>query len=132
MADGVPGLPSEQPPLKPPAPRAEENVALYSAVCSIFHLLDGSQVCISLDYPKLSNWYKERIGVPITIAAWDEVERTILFRLDEVKPLLLKKGKPIFVRILGPVAAWEGMRLYRMFYPHAEKVQLVDSAVIEI
>jgi hypothetical protein len=130
VGDGVPN--PEQPQSKPPASKPEENIALYSAVCSIFHLLDGSTVCISLDYPRLSNWYKERIGVPITLASWEEVERTILFRLDEVKPILLKKGKPIQVRILGPVVAWEGMRLYRMFYPHADKVFLVESAVIEI
>ena len=117
---------------KPPPAKPEENLALYSVVCSIFHILDATQVCISIDYPKLVQWYRDRIGIPITLAAWEEVERTILFRLDEVKPFLLKKGKPIQVRIIGPVAAWEGMRLYRMFYPHADKVFLIGEAVIEI
>jgi hypothetical protein len=130
VGEGIPN--PEQALPKPPAPKPEENIALYSAVCSIFHLLDATQVCISLDYPKLVQWYRDRIGVPITLASWEEVERTILFRLDEVKPILMKKGKPIHVRIIGPVAAWEGMRLYRMFYPHADKVYLVESAVIEI
>jgi hypothetical protein len=132
MGEELPPQHPQNVPLKPPSPRPEENLALYSAVCSIFHLLDSQQVCISLDYPRLVQWYRERIGIPITLAAWEEVERTILFRLDEVKPFLQKKGKPIHVRIIGPLSAWEGMRLYRMFYPHAEKVYLVGEAVIEV
>jgi hypothetical protein len=117
-----------------PKPLAEENLSLYGAVSSIFYFIDGEpNVVMGLEIPKLEAFYRDRIGVPIHLGAWPEIERTILFRLNEVKPLLKKKGKPIQVRIIGPVATWLGMRLYKTVYPHADQVFYTDGgAIIEI
>jgi hypothetical protein len=53
--------------------------------------------------------------------------------LNEVKPLLKKKGKAIQIRIIGPVETWLGMRLYKAIYPHADQVLYTEGeAVIEI
>jgi len=117
-----------------PKPLAEENLSLYGAVSSIFYFIDGEpNVVMGLEIPKLEAFYRDRIGVPIHLGAWPEIERTILFRLNEVKPLLKKKGKPIQVRIIGPIATWLGMRIYKTVYPHADQVFYTDGgAIIEI
>jgi len=115
-------------------PPAEENLALYGAVCSIFYFIDGDpNVVLGLEIPKLDAFYRQRVGVPIHLGTWPEIERTVLARLNEVKPLLKKKGKPIQVRIIGPVQAWLGMRLYKLVYPHADQVFYTEGeAIVDI
>lgn len=115
---------------KPP----EENLALYGAVSSIFYFIDGDpNVVVGLEIPKLEAFYRQRIGVPIHLGTWTEIERELLFRLNEVKPLLKRKGKPIQIRIIGPVPTWLGMRLYKTLYPHADQVLYTEGeAIVEI
>ena len=127
------GYMSEEHPV-PPKPLAEENLALYGAVSSIFYFIDGDpNVVIGLEIPKLEAFYRERIGLPIHIGAWLEIERTILYRLGEVKPMLKKKGKPVQIRVIGPVETWLGMKLYKTLYPHADQILYTEGeAIIEI
>ena len=119
---------------KPKPPPAEENLSLYGAVSSIFYFIEGDpNVVVGMDISKLESFYRDRVGVPIHLGAWPEIERTILFRINEVKPLLKKKGKPIQVRIIGPVQAWLGMRLYKLVYPHADQVFYTEGeAIVDI
>lgn len=126
MSDAPIG-PQEKPP-------PEENLVLYGAVCGIFDFIDGDpHVVVVVDVPRLAEFYRNRIKVPIHIGTWNEIERTLLFRLNEVKPLLRKKGKPIQIRIIGPMETWLGMKLYKTLYPHADQTFFVDGqAVIEI
>lgn len=125
---------SEESPIEPQKTPPEENLSLYAAICSIFDFIDGTPyVVVVVDIPKLEAFYRMRICVPIHVGTWVEIERTLIFRLNEVKPLLRKKGKPIQIRVIGPVQAWLGMKLYKTLYPHADQVFFVDGqAVIEI
>ncbi len=117
-----------------PKPLAEENLVLYGAISSIFYFIDGDpNVVIGVEMPKLEEFYRHRLGLPIHIGTWPEIERTLLFRLGEVKPIVKKKGKPIQIRIIGPVDTWLGMRLYKALYPHADQILYTEGeAIIEI
>jgi len=120
-------MPNPQPGKPPP----EENLALYGAVCSIFEFIDGDpNVVVVVDIPRLQEFYRRRVCVPIHLGTWNEIERTLLARLNEVKPLLRKKGKPIQIRILGPVDSWLGMKLYKTLYPHADQMFLAEGPVV--
>lgn len=117
-------MPEEEPP--------GETFPLYQLICDALHVLDAENVCVSLNVPKLDRWYEHRVGVPVTVTAWPEIERALLFRINEMKELLKGKHKPILMRVVGPCKNWLAMRLYKAMFPHAEKVQYVGDGVIDI
>ena len=123
--------PEEQEPKKS-VPNPEDNLALYALICDSMHLLDAVDVCVAVNAPKISEWYLKRIGVPVTIQAWNEIERTIIKRLQELKPLLKSKNKRVIIRLVGPCREWFAMKMYKTLYPHADVVQFVGDAVFDI
>lgn len=113
-----------------PKPPPEENLNIYGAVCSMFFFIEGTPIVVGLEISRLEAFYRERIGIPIHLGTWPEIERTILARIDEIKPLLKKKGRPIQVRIIGPVETWFGMRLYKILYPHADQILYTEGGML--
>lgn len=125
-------MPDEHPPEEVKPKPGGESFALYQLVSDSLHVLDATDVCVTLSIPNLDKWYEQRLGVPVTVSAWPEIERILVLRINELKVILKPKGKRIVMRVLGPCREWIAMKTYKALYPHCEAVQYVGDGVIDI
>lgn len=124
--------PDEHPP-QPQQPQPKgESFSLYQLISESLHLLEATDVCLTVHVRRIDRWYEERVGVPVTIAAWPEIERILVMRINEMKGMMREKKKRILMRIVGPCREWLAMKLYKTLYPHADVVQYVGDGVIDI
>jgi hypothetical protein len=112
--------------------RQGEAFPIYQLICDALHILEAQDVCVTVSVPRLDRWYEQRVGVPVTVAAWPEIERVLVLRINELKDMLKQKQKRVIMRVVGPCREWLAMKLYKTLYPHADAVQYIVDGVIDI
>jgi len=121
--------PRKPEPINPP----EDNLAIYQAVVGLTTISDKVEVLFTLDWDGVNQFYLMQVGIPFCANAWTEFERTLLKRLNEVKPMMLSKNKKLVARIFGEtMRPWAAMRLYKALYPHFDAVIWIGDVAIQI
>jgi len=111
----------------------EENLAIYQAIVGLTMISDKKEVMFTLDWDGVNDFYLRQIGVPFCMNAWIEFERTLLKRLNEVKPMMQSKKKKMIARLFGDsIKPWADMKLYKALYPHFDAVLWIGDVAIQI
>jgi hypothetical protein len=112
----------------------EENVGMYQAVCDAIFVVESSDtVAIVFDADKIHRWYQDRIGMPITLAVWPDIEAVLIYRVKEIKTYLSRKQKKLIIRLIHETnATWLTLKIHKTLDPHCEIFQYVAAGVIDI